>query len=443
MPGDQTTSANRMREGRTRTAASAVARKEIWVRMSDVVIVGAGLAGLACAQDLTRAGVDCRVVEASDAVGGRVRTDVVDGFLLDRGFQILLTAYPEVGRRLDVDALDLQYFEPGATVRLHGRFRRVADPLRRPAQIPQTLTAPIGTLADKVRLLRLILDVRSHSVQTLLRRYDMTTADRLARAGFSEQMIESFWRPLFSGIQLDPELEVSSRRFDTILRMLAIGSTAVPRIGMGTIPEQLRASLPDDTVRCGARVRRVDGSYVILDDGARLDARAVVVATEGPTAHQLLGHRVPDPGSRAAACCWFSASQAPLLGPVVILDGESSGPARNLAVMSEVSSSYAPAGRALVAAAVPGPGRLGPKPHNPRARAACSMVRFDRCRVGTLANRRHRPWTACPAPSAASQADGGARRRDVRVRRPPRHRVDSGSHVQRRTGRHLGHEIPP
>ena len=327
---------------------------------SDVVIVGAGLAGLACAQDLTRAGIECQVLEASDGVGGRVRTDAIDGFLLDRGFQVLLTAYPEVGRRLDIDALDLRYFEPGATLRIRGGFHRVADPRRRPMQIPTTLAAPIGTVADKARLLRLVLDVRTHSVAKLLRRPDTTTADRLAHAGFSDRMIESFWRPLFAGIQLDPQLETSSRMFDTILRMLAIGSTGVPRHGMGAIPEQLAASLPAGTVRFDARVVSVDGTDVVLDNGERVGGRAVVVATEGPAANELLGDRVPDPGSLAAACCWFSAPSAPLPGPVLVLEGEARGPVTNLAVMSEVSSSYAPAGRALVAAAVPGPDALDP-----------------------------------------------------------------------------------
>ena len=120
--------------------------------MSEVLIVGAGLAGLACAQDLTRAGVACTVLEASDGVGGRVRTDVVDGFLLDRGFQILLTAYPEVQGRLDVAALEVGLFEPGAAIRRRGRFHRVSDPLRRPLGIPGTVSAPIGTLADKVEV---------------------------------------------------------------------------------------------------------------------------------------------------------------------------------------------------------------------------------------------------------------------------------------------------
>ena len=123
-------------------------------------MVGAGLAGLACAQDLARAGVECVVLEASDGVGGRVRTDAVDAYLLDRGFQILLTAYPEVRRRLDLAALDLRTFEPGAVVRVGGTFHRVADPVRRPLQIGSTLAAPIGTLGDKVRLARMVADVR-------------------------------------------------------------------------------------------------------------------------------------------------------------------------------------------------------------------------------------------------------------------------------------------
>ena len=152
-----------------------------------------GLAGLVCAQDLNRAGVACTVLEVSDGVGGRVRTDEVDGFRFDRGFQILLTAYPEVQRRLDVAALEVDLFEPGAAIRRRGRFHRVSDPLLRPLGIPTTATAPIGTLADKARLVRLVLDVRRHTVRDLLRRADMTTAEQLARAGFSDQMMESFW----------------------------------------------------------------------------------------------------------------------------------------------------------------------------------------------------------------------------------------------------------
>ena len=328
--------------------------------VSDVVVVGAGVAGLVCAADLARAGVDVTVHEASDGVGGRVRTDVVDGYRLDRGFQILLTAYPQVQARLDLAALDLQPFAPGAVVRTPGGMATVADPLRRPGAIPATLAAPVGTLADKVKVAALVAQVRLPSVARLLRRPEMTTRERLAAAGFTDRMVETLWRPLFAGIQLDPDLEVSSRRFDLILRMLASGPTAVPAAGMGAVAAQLAAGLSEGTVSLGSRVDRLEGATLHLADGRRVSARAVVVATEGPEAHRLLGAPVADPGSRAVACCWFALPAPPVPGRALVLDGTGSGPVRNVAVLSEVAPSYAPPGRALVAAAIPGPDALDP-----------------------------------------------------------------------------------
>jgi len=324
------------------------------------VIVGAGLAGLTCAMDLTLAGVECVVLEASDGPGGRVRTDRVEGFLLDRGFQILLCGYPQVRARIDLDALELGYFEPGALVRSGEGMYRLSDPRRRPLELAATLGAPIGTPADKLRAAALVLDVLRHPAGELLRRPDMSTAERLSRAGFSELFIEAFWRPLFAGIQLDPELEVSSRRFDVVLKMLARGATGLPRNGIGAIPAQLAGRLPQGTLRTGAPVARIEAGAAVLDDGERIEGRAVVVATDGVSAHRLLGGRIPDPGSRAAACCWFATSSPPHPGATLMLDGKSAGPALNVVVISEVQASYAPAGRSLVAAAVPGPTALDP-----------------------------------------------------------------------------------
>jgi phytoene dehydrogenase-like protein len=325
-----------------------------------VGIVGAGVAGLVCAQDLTRAGVECTVLEAADHIGGRVSTDVVDGFLLDRGFQILLTAYPQVRKRVALDRLQPGYFEPGARVMTGGQLRTLSDPLRRPLSLPATLSSPVGTLADKLRTARLVLDVLAHRAPDLLRRPEMTTAARLAAAGFSAPFIAGFWQPLFAGIQLDPELQVSSRRFDVVLRMLATGRTCLPHEGMGAVPAQLAATLPSGTVRLGRSVVAVEPGAMVVDDGERVAAKAVVVATDGPTAHHLLGERVPDPGSRAAACCWFSAPSAPVPGGYLMLEGDGGGPALNVVVMSEVQPSYAPAGQALLAAAVPGPQASSP-----------------------------------------------------------------------------------
>lgn len=318
----------------------------------DVVIIGAGLAGLVAARALHEAGRDVIVLEASDGVGGRVRTDLVDGYRLDRGFQILLTAYPELARWLDLDALALCPFEPGADVRVGGAFHRVSDPRRRPTEVLATIRAPIGTFADKLRVLALVASVVRGDPVDLLRRRDRSTLERLQGVGFSPTMIERFFRPLFAGIQLDPDLEVSGRRFDIILRMLALGAAAVPAQGMGAIPAQLAAGLPKGTVRLNAMVERLDATTAVLEGGERVSARHLVIATDGPHASTLTG--LPDPGSRPVAAVWYAAPASPTDRPILLLDGDRSGPATNVAPMSEVAATYAPPGRALVVAAVPG-----------------------------------------------------------------------------------------
>lgn len=323
----------------------------------DVVIVGAGLAGLACARTLQAAGVDAVILEAGDGVGGRVRTDTVDGFRLDRGFQILLSAYPELSRWFDLDALGFAAFAPGARVRVDGRFRTVGDPLRRPGDLLATLTAPVGSFADKVRLLGLIASVRSGPARALLSRPDMSTDERLRRARFSNRFIERFMRPLFSGIQLDPELEVSSRRFEIIMRMLAVGDAGVPARGMGTLSDALAEPLSAGSVLLDTRVTAVRPGRVGLADDTSITAGQIVVATDGPQASQLLDV-IGDPGSRPVGAVWFAMEEPPTDGRAILLDGEASGPARNVAVLSNVAPTYAPAGRSLLVAAVPGPDAL-------------------------------------------------------------------------------------
>jgi phytoene dehydrogenase-like protein len=316
------------------------------------VIVGAGLAGLSCARTLAAAGVEVVVLEASDGVGGRVRTDVVDGFQLDRGFQILLTAYPEVSRQLDVAALDLQRFDPGSRVWTGKGFATVADPLRRPTALPATLAAPVGSPLDKARvgLLRQRL-VRRDPV-SLLGAPDRTTRQELRDLGFSPAMVDRFFRPLVGGIQLDVDLTTSARMFEVIFRTLAVGDAAVPAGGMGAISAQLASALPAGVVRLRTPVASVEGTTARTSQGEAVRGRALVVATEGPVAAGLVGVR--DPGSKSAAAVWFSAPEPPMGGRSILLDGEGTGPARNVAVMSEVARTYAPAGRSSVVAACPG-----------------------------------------------------------------------------------------
>jgi phytoene dehydrogenase-like protein len=315
-----------------------------------VVVVGAGLAGLACATALHRAGTPVRVLEASDGVGGRVRTDVVDGFRLDRGFQVLLTAYPEAHRQLDLAALDLKSFAPGALVQLGDSASVIADPFRSPSRLLDSVRSPAARLTDKIRIAALRRRLRSVHPATLLRGDDIPTSEMLRDAGFSERVIERFFSPLFGGIQLDPELRTSRRMFDIVFRMLADGDSAVPALGMQAIPDQLAAQLPDGTIELGRPVRSISGRTVTTDDGT-VDGSAVVVACEGPTAAELLG--LPPVGSKSVGAVYFSAESAPTDERLVVLDGRR-GPVLNAAVMSNVAPSYAPPGRHLVVAALPG-----------------------------------------------------------------------------------------
>lgn len=320
--------------------------------MSDapVVIVGAGLAGLACANALHAAGRPVRVIEAADGVGGRVRTDVVDGFRADRGFQVMLTAYPEAHRQLDLDALDLRAFDPGAVVQLGADRSVIADPFRAPARVVDSLRSPVGSMVDKARVALLRRRVRSVHPASLLRGEDMSTADALAADGFSPRMIDRFFRPLFGGIQLDPALATSRRMFDVIFRTLADGSSAVPNLGMQAIPDQLAARLPAGTVELGRRATAVAAGRVDTEQGP-IDASTVVVACEGPAAAALLG--LAPVGSKSAGAVWFAADRAPTDDKLVFLDGEQ-GPVLNAAIMSNVAPGYAPPGRATVVAALPG-----------------------------------------------------------------------------------------
>ena len=318
----------------------------------DVVIVGAGLAGLSAAREIQRHGLSVIVLESSDAVGGRVRTDIVDGFQLDRGFQVMLTAYPELQTQVDMRALDLRPFDPGALVWRNGKGHAVSDPFRKPQTLATTAFAPIGSVFDKARIVLLRARVMRRKPAALLGGQDVSTDVALRAFGFSTKIINRFFRPLFGGIQLDPHLATSRRMFDVIFRSLSEGQSVLPSRGMHALPLQMASRLSEGTVHLNTRVSTVDGSKVTLASGETVTARAVVVATDGPTASSLLGISIVE--SRKVGCVYFSADTPPTKEKYVVLDGTGNGPVLNVAVISNVAPSYAPADKHLIVAALPG-----------------------------------------------------------------------------------------
>lgn len=318
---------------------------------SPVVIIGAGLAGLATACELVAAGRTVTILEASDGVGGRVRTDVMDGFRLDRGFQVLLTAYPACQEMLDYDALDLRAFEPGAVVRRGGEWFTLADPFRRPLTALGSLLNGLGTWRDRAAILRLRQRARAGTLDDLWTRPQQTTHSLLDRERFSTEFATGFLEPWLGGIFLGRDLGTSSRMFDFVYRMMAEGDTAIPARGMGEIPRQLAAALPEGTIRLQTRVRAVTAEGVVLDDGTPVPASVLVVATEGDVAATLL-EIPPPPRPRSAVTVHLAAPAAPRGGRTLMLNGDGIGPINSLAVMSELSEHLAPPGRALISVGV-------------------------------------------------------------------------------------------
>jgi len=314
----------------------------------DVAIVGGGLAGLCSARELARCGIECRVFEAADHVGGRVTTAEVDGFLIDRGFQVLLRAYPEVRRVIDLDALELAPFQPGSSIRAEGRFWTIVDPWRDPWRGLRTLAAPFVTWGDAARLFAL----RQRALAGRHGRdFGRPAAAWLRELGFSEGMLERFFQPFFRGVTLDPTLSVPAPYVSFLFALFARGDAALPARGMRALPEWIASQLPPGSVELGARVRAVESRSITFESGARLACRAVVVATDGTTAGRLVGG-IDEVHWNGTTTLSYAAPRSPVDAPLLVLNGEADGPVDHLCVPSDVQPTYAPDGRALVSVSV-------------------------------------------------------------------------------------------
>ncbi len=385
----------------------------------DVVVIGAGLAGLECARSLHDRGYTVRVLEAGDAVGGRIRTEHVDGFTLDRGFQLLNPAYPAVRERIDLDALDLRPFFPGVAVRrpatatqpgagptTPGPLVLLADPRCAPRHLLDTLRSGYASPLELLALARWAAPALGPVRRRLLARPDATLAESFVGPHVEGRLRREVLAPFLAGVLATDDDAATSAAFVRLLvRAFLLGTPGVPAAGMAALPEQVAAHLPEGVVTLGSRVERIeradDGARRVHAGGTTVTARATVVATDPTTAERLAG--VPAPAMKGLVTCWFAAEEPPTAGPfarlpVLYLDGRRRGPVVNAAVMSAAAPSYAPPGRHLIQATCLLPA-TGPAPDEATIRRqAAEMVGRPADRWRLLA--RHEIPHALPAQPA-------------------------------------------
>ena len=243
-------------------------------------IIGGGISGLIAARVLEEYGLSATIIEATDRLGGRVKTDVVDGYSLDHGFQVLLTAYPAAKKYLDFDALALQEFLPGSAIFKNGKQKIIGDPLRNLSLLLPTLFSGIGTVNDKIKILALNRRLKKKSIQNIFAEKEQTTHVYLENIGFSEAIITNFFTPFFSGIFLENKLDTSSRMFEFVYKMFGEGNAALPKDGIQAIPKQLFEKLKNTTCVFNTKVKSVENGSIKLESGETLKSNFTIIATQ-------------------------------------------------------------------------------------------------------------------------------------------------------------------
>ncbi len=314
---------------------------------NDVTIIGAGLSGLSAALHCEAAGKKVLILEGSDRVGGRVKTDQVDGFLLDHGFQVLLSAYEKANEIFDFQALQLGHFSSGAKITDdHGSFR-LGDPLRDPSLTFHTLLSGAGSLSDKWKIFQLTRSLKAKSPEEMFQPDRLTTYQYLVNHGFSEKIINNFFVPFFGGIFLERKLETPASMFRFVFRNFSLGSACLPAKGMQALPDQLFARLSNTTIQYGSLVDSIsrDESLVRLKSGQEIPFQNLIIACEPSP---FFAKAILQQKYRSTTTMYFSGSaDLPPQQKTIGLDARKNSPINNYCRHDEVQPGCAPSGKSL------------------------------------------------------------------------------------------------
>lgn len=311
----------------------------------DAIIIGAGVSGLVAAKHLEEYNLEVLIIEKTNGVGGRVKTDVRNGFRFDRGFQVLLTSYPMVKKYLDLEALDLRTFEPGALSFNLKQKIKVSDVARNKAALFSMVFSSIGNLSDKWKLSKLRRRILAKSVEEIFDGPNISTLKYLQDMGFSDKIINRFFRPFYSGVFLENNLATSARIFEFTFKMFAEGDAAIPAKGMSEIPLQLKNKLSKTEFRLNTSVERVEMGKIILTDGEELDAQQIIVATD---VNPLMPQVATALSWNSTAQFYFSARKSIIGKPLIGLQFREDGLVNNVVELSSVSPYYSPKGKRLI-----------------------------------------------------------------------------------------------
>jgi protoporphyrinogen oxidase len=320
----------------------------------EILIIGGGMAGLTAATYLKQAGIqDFMIIEKEERIGGKLRTDKVDGFTLDHGFQIFLSAYPEAQAILDYDALRLKSFERGAIIFRAGKKIPFYDPAKGIPAIWDTLFNGPITIGDSFRLLGLRRVLKRKSLTEIFNdQKKQTTLEFLNSYGFSQQLIDTFWVPFYQGIYLENDLSTDARMFQFTFKMFIEGKATIPEQGIEAIPLQLGERIGAEHIRLSRCVDAVEGKIANIRNGAQIEAERIIFATDAGRFPQLL--------EKSETAYWpvtnfyYQIDGLPFRSHYVNLNANPDRRINNFSFLSAISPQHSPQGKNLISVSANG-----------------------------------------------------------------------------------------